>query len=87
MTTRLEPIRLPELNVDGQTIRVCTWLSELGEEVIAGDMVVEVLVKGMTFDVEAPVSGKLRRINCFEDDVAVTGDVLGWIEIFAIHGH
>ena len=80
MPTPLEPIRLPELKVDGQTIRVSTWLIELGEVVIVGDAVVEVLVKGITFDVDAPVSGQLRRINRFEDDVVVTGDVLGWIE-------
>ena len=80
MTSRLEPIRLPDLIVDSQLIRVSTWLIELGEVVIAGDALVELLVKGKTFDVEAPVSGKLQRINCFEDDVAVAGDILGWIE-------
>lgn len=74
------PIMLPDLGAKDQPIRVSTWLTQIGEEVIAGEAIVEVLLKGITFDVEAPVSGKLRRIDRFENDAVVTGDVLGWLE-------
>ena len=77
---RLEPIVMPELEAGDQTARVSAWLAELEEDVIAGDAVVEVLVKGITFDVEAPASGTLRRIHRFEQDAVEVGDVLGWIE-------
>jgi len=74
------PIALPDLGAKDQPIRISTWLTQIGEEVVAGDAIVEVLLKGITFDVEAPVSGKLRRIDRFENDAVVTGDVLGWLE-------
>ena len=55
------PIALPELGANDQPIRVSTWLTQIGEEVVAGEAIVEVLLKGITFDVAAPVSGQLRR--------------------------
>ena len=80
-TTGWQPITLPELGAGEQLVRVSTWLTQIGEEVAAGDAVVEVLLRGITFDVEAPSSGRLRRIGCFENDVIATGDTLGWIEL------
>ena len=75
-----QPITLPELGAKDQPIRVSTWLTQIGEEVVAGEAIVEVLLKGISFDVEAPVSGQLRRIDRFENDVIRPGDVLGWLE-------
>ena len=74
------PIALPDLGANEQPIRVSTWLTQIGEEVIAGEAIVEVLLKGITFDVAAPVSGQLRRIDRFENDAIRAGDVLGWLE-------
>ena len=73
-------ITLPELGANDQPIRVSTWLTQIGEEVVAGEAIVEVLLKGITFDVASPVSGQLRRIDRFENDVIRPGDVLGWLE-------
>jgi len=78
--TGWQPITLPDLGANDQPIRVSTWLTQIGEEVVVGDPVVEVLLKGVTFDVAAPASGQLRRIDRFENDVVVTNDVLGWLE-------
>lgn len=75
----LQPITLPDLGAEEQQVRVSTWLTQIGEEVLAGDPVVEVLLRGITFDVEAPRSGLLRRIDLFENDVVQPGDVLGWM--------
>ena len=80
-TTGWQPITLPDLGAGEQLVRVSTWLTQIGEEVTAGDAVVEVLLRGITFDVEAPSSGQLRRIGCFENDIVATGDTLGWIEM------
>ena len=78
--SRWQPIVFPEVGAGEQSVRVSSWLTELGEEVVAGDAVVEVLLKGITFDVEAPVSGTLRRIDCFENHSVAASEVLGWIE-------
>ena len=75
-----QPVVLPKVGAGEQSVRVSSWLTELGEEIVAGDAVVEVLIKGMTFDVEAPVSGRLRRIDCFENHAVAASEVLGWIE-------
>ena len=75
-----QPIFLPDLQTGDQTIRVSTWLTALGEEVVAGDPIVELSIKGITFDVAAPASGALRRINFFENADVTTGNILGWIE-------
>lgn len=80
-TTGWQPITLPDLGAGEQLVRISTWLTQIGEEVTAGDAVVEVLMRGITFDVEAPSSGRLRRIGSFENDVVATGDTLGWIEM------
>ena len=79
-TTDWQPLTLPELGAAGQQIRVSTWLTQIGEEVAAGEPVVEVLLHGITFDVEATHSGRLRRIGLFENDVVEPGETLGWIE-------
>ena len=79
-TAGWHPIVLPDISAGDQQIRVSTWLTQIGEEVIAGDAVVEVLLRGITFDLEAPTDGRLRRIDRFENDLVETGDVLGWLE-------
>lgn len=74
------PIILPELGVRDGTVRISCWLVDLGDEVDAGDRVVEVLTPGITCDVSAPVSGVVTRIEKPFETTAKTGDVLGWIE-------
>lgn len=79
-TTRWQPITLPDLGEEKHPIRVSTWLTQIGEEVVEGEPVVEVLMNGITFDIEASDTGRLRRISHFENDVVAAGDSLGWIE-------
>ena len=73
------PIELPDLGAGNETVCVSCWLVDPGEVVIAGDRVVEVLIKGITFDVAAPVSGILTKIEKSLDTRIVPGDILGWI--------
>lgn len=75
-----QPITLPDLGANERPIRVSTWLTQIGKEVLAGEALVEVSLNGITFDVEAPVSGQLRRIVRFENDVIEVDGVLGELE-------
>lgn len=75
----LVPITQPDIGAADEIIRVCLWLTELGENVVAGEPLVEVAIKGATFDVEAPASGVLSQITCCEDDEIQPGETLGWI--------
>jgi len=75
-----QAVVLPELDTQGEPIRISCWLVEAGEAVETGDRLVEVLLRGVTFDVSAPVSGVLAAIDKPFDTQVVPGDILGWIE-------
>jgi len=74
------PIRLADIGAEGRKVRVSTWLVEPGDCVEPGDRVVEVLVAGITFDVQAPAGGVLSRITMPLEALVEPGDILGWIE-------
>ena len=74
------PLRLPELGVHDETVRVSGWLVDRGEFVIAGDRVAEVLLLGVTFEVEAAQSGTLVEIAKPVDAVVARGETLCWLD-------
>ena len=51
-----------------------------GDRVYAGDRVVEVLLGGATFDLSAPVTGRLAEKLALDDDVLRPGQIVGYIE-------
>ena len=73
-------IFLPEVGAENEPVRVSGWLADVGDTIIAGDIVAEVLLPGITFDVEATQSGQLVRIEKPIDALVASGDVLGWID-------
>jgi pyruvate/2-oxoglutarate dehydrogenase complex dihydrolipoamide acyltransferase (E2) component len=77
--TMPSPVVLPILGTETE-IRVSSWLVDLGDHVEAGDRIVEVLMRGITFDVSASVAGILTEIVKPLDSVVRAGDTLGWIE-------
>ena len=74
------PIRLPEIGAGHDSLTVSCWLVDIGELVDRGDRVVELVTAGSTFDVSAPLSGRLTRIDKPLDTTVAVGDILGWIE-------
>lgn len=73
------PLSLPDLGVGDESVRVSGWLVDRGDLVIEGDCVVEVLISGVTFDVEAAQSGRLIAISKSVDATVSCGEVLGWL--------
>lgn len=73
------PITMPDLGTGSEVVRVSAWLVEVGQNVIAGDRVVEVLLPGITFDIHAARTGELVEITVPVDAVVAAGQVLGWI--------
>jgi pyruvate/2-oxoglutarate dehydrogenase complex dihydrolipoamide acyltransferase (E2) component len=73
-------LKLPDLGVGDEELRVSCWLVDLGDAIDEGDRVIEILMDGITFDVLAESSGTLTRIERPLDAVVRTGDVLGWLE-------
>ena len=56
-------VTLPELGLPpGEPVVLSVWFAEEGDEVFAGDQLVEVLAAGSTLDVAAPATGRLAEI-------------------------
>lgn len=69
---------LPELGAD--TAVVSLWLVEVGQEISAGDRLLEVLCHSASVDLPSPVNGILVEQRVAEDDPLSTGQVLGVID-------
>ena len=79
-TMRLAAVILPDLGTGPDVpIVVSHWFAARGDRVWEGDRLVEVLVGPATFDVSAPVSGRLAEIHGWEDDRVEPGSVLGLV--------
>jgi pyruvate/2-oxoglutarate dehydrogenase complex dihydrolipoamide acyltransferase (E2) component len=79
---RLEAVILPDLGTGPDVpIVVSHWFAEQGDEIWAGERLVEVLVGAATFDVSAPSNGHLAEIREHEDDRVTPGDVLGLVAV------
>ncbi len=74
------PIMVPDLRSGEETLRISGWLVDEGDLVRAGDLIVELLIPGVTIDIAAPVTGQLVEIVKPVDSPVLFGDVLGWLE-------
>jgi pyruvate/2-oxoglutarate dehydrogenase complex dihydrolipoamide acyltransferase (E2) component len=72
------PILLPDLG--SLPAKVSLWFAQPGDHVFEGDRIVEILCGVATFDVSAPVSGKLVERVALKLDHVVAGQILGLIE-------
>ncbi|MEK6259057.1 MAG: lipoyl domain-containing protein [Planctomycetota bacterium] len=73
-------LSLPDLGVGDEPVRVSGWLADRGDLVLEGDRVAEVMISGVTFDVEATHSGQLIEIIKSVDTTVSRGDILGWLD-------
>jgi len=69
---------MPKLGMAMSEGTVVKWLKEDGAEVQAGEPVVVVMSKKITYEVEAPASGILRPV-AKPKDVRGVGQVIGWV--------
>ena len=72
-------IVLPELGAAPALLSI--WFAEPGDVVYEGDRLVEVLVRGATFDVSAPATGRLAEQRAWPNDPLQTGQVLGVVDV------
>jgi pyruvate/2-oxoglutarate dehydrogenase complex dihydrolipoamide acyltransferase (E2) component len=74
------PIVVPDLRIGTETLVISGWLVDEGDLVIAGDIVVEVLIPGVTFDILAESTGQLVQIVKPVDVSVTAGEVIGWLD-------
>jgi pyruvate/2-oxoglutarate dehydrogenase complex dihydrolipoamide acyltransferase (E2) component len=77
-----KPVILPDLGAPAATLSV--WFVRPGDSVYAGDRLVEVMIKGATFDVTSPVTGRFAETWAFPDEPLTPGQTLGIVEEEAI---
>lgn len=79
-SSRVRPIRVPDLGLEAAAVRLSMWLVPTGADLAAGDRVVEILAGPATVDLSAPVGGRLQKKVVLEDTAVRTGQILGWIQ-------
>jgi len=72
-------IVVPQLGLEGQPLHVSLWFVDVGQEVLAGDRLLEVMLPGMTFDISATCNGTLAAIDVREGASIAEGETLGKI--------
>jgi pyruvate/2-oxoglutarate dehydrogenase complex dihydrolipoamide acyltransferase (E2) component len=77
---QLIPVVLPDLGTDGAAVRVSAWFVEPGDDVEAGESILEVVTPGLTCDVCSPVAGRIDRLVGALDALVLPGDVVAWLE-------
>lgn len=78
---KILPITVPELGSETNAARVTAWLVDVGQVVVAGECVVELLVPGVTFDVQTERTGQLVSILKPVDTMVKPGEIVGLLEV------
>lgn len=74
-------VELPETDENnGDEATVSFWYVEEDEEVEEGEDIVEMITEKTTFNITAPVSGRLVEILAQEGDVVKVGDIMAILE-------
>ena len=73
-------VRLPDLDLPDTELIASVWHAREGDEVVAGDCLLEILAGELTIDVCAPISGVLRKRAVREDTTVLVGQLLGIVE-------
>ena len=74
------PIIVPDLGTGNEPVRLSAWFVDAGDLVLAGDLIAEVLIPGVTFDIMSESAGRVIEIQADIDSTIQAGDVLVWLE-------
>lgn len=72
-------IMMPKLGMDMKEGSVVAWSFKEGDRINEGDVVVQIETEKITYDVEAPATGILRKIVAREGEARLVGELLGVI--------
>ena len=73
-------VRLPDLGLGEESIRLTVWLATRGSQVERGEPILEVTAGAVTIDLPTPVSGLLAERLAGEDDFIKSGDPVAIIQ-------
>ena len=72
------PIVMPDVGAPAPALNL--WFVQPGDQVYAGDRLVELLIDGATIDVSSPTTGLLTEKAARPGEPLTPGQILGWIE-------
>ena len=76
----LVAVEIPKVGLVMETVRIVRWLKGVGDEVRAGEPLLEVETEKSMVEIEAAVSGRLTEILAPVDQQAQVGDRIAWVE-------
>jgi len=71
---------IPKVGLVMEEVRVVRWLKSVGDNVIAGEPLLEVETEKSVVEIEAAANGRLAQILMQPDSRALVGDQVAWIE-------
>ncbi len=74
-------IKLPLLGENVREATMVVWLKALGESVVQGEALVEVMTDKTNVEIPSPATGVLIEQTAMPDEVLEPGAILGTIEI------
>jgi pyruvate dehydrogenase E2 component (dihydrolipoamide acetyltransferase) len=71
---------IPKVGLVMEEVRVVRWLKNVGDDVVAGEPLLEVETEKSVVEIEAAATGRLAQILVQVDGQAAVGDQVAWIE-------
>jgi pyruvate dehydrogenase E2 component (dihydrolipoyllysine-residue acetyltransferase) len=71
---------IPKIGLVMEAVKVVRWLKNVGDDVVAGEPLLEVETEKSVVEIEAAVTGRLTHIMVQVDSQALVGDQVAWIE-------
>jgi pyruvate dehydrogenase E2 component (dihydrolipoamide acetyltransferase) len=71
---------IPKVGLVMESVKVVRWLKNVGDDVAAGELLLEVETEKSVVEIEAAATGRLTQILVQVDSLAAVGDQVAWIE-------
>jgi pyruvate dehydrogenase E2 component (dihydrolipoamide acetyltransferase) len=71
---------IPKIGLVMEEVKLVRWLKNVGDNVIAGEPLLEVETEKSVVEIEASATGRLTQILMQVDSQAMVGDQVAWIE-------
>jgi pyruvate/2-oxoglutarate dehydrogenase complex dihydrolipoamide acyltransferase (E2) component len=77
---------IPKVGLVMEEVKVVRWLKNVGDNVVAGEPLLEVETEKSVVEIEAAVTGRLTQILVPVDSQVLVGDQVAWIESADVQG-
>jgi pyruvate dehydrogenase E2 component (dihydrolipoamide acetyltransferase) len=78
--------QIPKVGLVMEAVKVVRWLKNVGDNVVAGEPLLEVETEKSVVEIEAAATGRLTQILLQVDGQALVGDQVAWIESSEVQG-